>query len=96
MPTPIIHVSHLSKIYQTEAMETVALSDITFDIKKGERYQDFKARMEDPEKNTKWEARAKEPLSEAELKELRETIRKAREDVKTLASQVLETVWQDK
>src|SRR5947209_857363 len=32
----IIHVSHLSKIYKTEAMETVALDDVSFDIKKGE------------------------------------------------------------
>ncbi len=36
MNAPIIHVSHLSKIYKTEAMETVALSDVSFDIKKGE------------------------------------------------------------
>lgn len=37
MNGPIIHVSHLSKIYKTESlMETVALSDISFDIKKGE------------------------------------------------------------
>jgi putative ABC transport system ATP-binding protein len=36
MANSIIHVSHLSKIYKTEAMETVALADITFDIKKGE------------------------------------------------------------
>lgn len=64
-----------------------------FDIKKGERYQDFKTRLEDPEKNEKWDARARELLSEAELKELREIIQKAREDVKTLATGVLETVW---
>ncbi|HUD45006.1 MAG TPA: ABC transporter ATP-binding protein [Patescibacteria group bacterium] len=34
--TPIIHASHLSKIYTTEANETVALGDVSFDIKKGE------------------------------------------------------------
>ena len=33
---PIIQVSHLSKIYKTEAMETVALDDISFTIGKGE------------------------------------------------------------
>lgn len=32
----MIHLSHISKIYKTELLETVALSDITFDIKKGE------------------------------------------------------------
>jgi len=32
----IIKTSHLSKIYKTEAVETVALSDISFEIKKGE------------------------------------------------------------
>ncbi len=32
----IIHVSHLSKVYKTEGMETTALSDISFDIQKGE------------------------------------------------------------
>src|SRR5207237_3891264 len=32
----IIQVSHLSKVYKTEAMETVALADISFEIKKGE------------------------------------------------------------
>lgn len=32
----IISVSHLSKIYKTEAMETVALDDVSFEIKKGE------------------------------------------------------------
>ncbi|HVT63455.1 MAG TPA: ABC transporter ATP-binding protein [Legionellaceae bacterium] len=32
----IIHTSHIAKIYKTEAMETVALADISFDIKKGE------------------------------------------------------------
>jgi putative ABC transport system ATP-binding protein len=31
-----IRVSHISKIYKTEAMETVALSDISFSINKGE------------------------------------------------------------
>jgi putative ABC transport system ATP-binding protein len=36
MNASIIHISHLSKIYKTEAMETVALSDVSFDIKKGE------------------------------------------------------------
>ncbi len=32
----IIHVSHLSKIYKTGELETIALDDISFDIKKGE------------------------------------------------------------
>ncbi len=36
MNTVIIHASHLSKIYTTEAMETVALNDVSFDIQKGE------------------------------------------------------------
>ena len=31
-----IEVSHISKIYNTEAMETVALADISFEINKGE------------------------------------------------------------
>jgi putative ABC transport system ATP-binding protein len=33
---PAISVSHIAKIYKTEAMETIALSDISFTIKKGE------------------------------------------------------------
>jgi putative ABC transport system ATP-binding protein len=32
----IIHTSHLSKIYKTEVMETIALEDVSFDIGKGE------------------------------------------------------------
>lgn len=36
MTTSIISVSHLSKVYKTEAMETIALGDISFSIKKGE------------------------------------------------------------
>jgi len=36
MSSSIIHVSHLEKVYKSEAMETVALSDVSFDIKKGE------------------------------------------------------------
>jgi len=32
----IIQVSHLSKIYRTAAGETIALNDVSFDIKKGE------------------------------------------------------------
>lgn len=32
----IIHVSHLSKVYKTDVLETTALSDVSFDIKKGE------------------------------------------------------------
>src|SRR5947207_4074418 len=32
----IITVSHLSKIYKTEAMETVALDEVSFHISKGE------------------------------------------------------------
>lgn len=37
MPThATIQISHISKIYKTEAMETVALKDISFEIKKGE------------------------------------------------------------
>lgn len=36
MNNAIISVSHLSKIYKTEAMETVALEDVSFIIKKGE------------------------------------------------------------
>jgi putative ABC transport system ATP-binding protein len=35
IPT-IIEVTHLSKVYKTDAMETVALSDINLKIKKGE------------------------------------------------------------
>ena len=34
--TPTIAVSHLTKIYKTDVLETVALSDVSFDIKKGE------------------------------------------------------------
>lgn len=33
---PIIRVSHISKVYITEAMETVALNDVSFSISKGE------------------------------------------------------------
>ena len=36
MVIPIIQVSRLSKIYRTEDVETVALSNISFEIKKGE------------------------------------------------------------
>ena len=37
MPThATIQISHISKIYKTEAMETVALKDISFEIKKSE------------------------------------------------------------
>ncbi len=36
MSTAIIHVSHLSKIYRTDALETKALDDVSFDIDKGE------------------------------------------------------------
>jgi len=32
----IISVSHISKIYKTESMETIALDDVSFEIKKGE------------------------------------------------------------
>ena len=32
----MIHLSHITKIYKTEAIETTALSDISFDVKKGE------------------------------------------------------------
>lgn len=34
--TTIISVKHLSKIYKTESIETKALDDVSFDIKKGE------------------------------------------------------------
>lgn len=34
--SPIIDVSHLTKVYQTGDVETVALSDISFTVKKGE------------------------------------------------------------
>jgi putative ABC transport system ATP-binding protein len=32
----MIKVSHLSKVYKTDVLETVALSDVSFEIKKGE------------------------------------------------------------
>src|SRR3989344_5265644 len=32
----MIKISHLSKIYKTDVVETIALSDISFEIKKGE------------------------------------------------------------
>ena len=32
----MINVSHLSKIYKNDAVETIALSDVSFEIKKGE------------------------------------------------------------
>jgi putative ABC transport system ATP-binding protein len=35
-PEEIIKISHISKIYKTEAMETVALDDVSFSIQKGE------------------------------------------------------------
>jgi putative ABC transport system ATP-binding protein len=34
--SPIIKVSHISKIYKTEVIETVALDDVSFSIDKGE------------------------------------------------------------
>jgi putative ABC transport system ATP-binding protein len=36
IPKSIIQVTHLSKVYKTEAMETIALDDISFTIQKGE------------------------------------------------------------
>ena len=36
MNPAIIRVSHLSKIYKTDALETVALADVSFEIQKGE------------------------------------------------------------
>lgn len=36
MYKPVIKTSHLSKVYKTEALETVALDDISFQIDKGE------------------------------------------------------------
>ncbi len=36
MNNPTIDVSHISKVYKTEAMQTVALDDISFSIKRGE------------------------------------------------------------
>ncbi len=35
-PKPIIQVTHLSKVYKTEMVETVALDDVSFTINKGE------------------------------------------------------------
>lgn len=35
-PKPIIQVSHLSKVYKTDLVETVALSGVSFTINKGE------------------------------------------------------------
>lgn len=32
----MIHISHLSKVYQTGSVETTALNDVSFDVKKGE------------------------------------------------------------
>jgi putative ABC transport system ATP-binding protein len=36
MNDTIIKVNHLSKIYKTEMLETIALNDVSFEIKKGE------------------------------------------------------------
>ncbi len=36
MGKPIIHLSHISKIYKIDSIQTTALSNISFDIKKGE------------------------------------------------------------
>ena len=36
MNTPIIIVEHLSKVYKSDLFETVALADISFEVKKGE------------------------------------------------------------
>lgn len=36
MPQPIIEVTHLTKVYKTGELETIALDDISFTIKKGE------------------------------------------------------------
>jgi putative ABC transport system ATP-binding protein len=36
MNSSIIQVSHISKVYQTDIIETVALDDVSFEIKKGE------------------------------------------------------------
>lgn len=67
-----------------------------FDIKQGEAYQSTAAKSKDPEKLARWEARSREPLSDAELEELRDTIRKTRDDVKILSQEVLSAVWQAK
>jgi putative ABC transport system ATP-binding protein len=36
MSQPIIQINNLSKIYKTDVLETVALSDVSFKVKKGE------------------------------------------------------------
>lgn len=36
MATPLIIISHLSKIYKTDVLETTALADVSFSINKGE------------------------------------------------------------
>ena len=34
--TPIIKIKNLSKIYKTDVLETIALSNVSFEVKKGE------------------------------------------------------------
>ncbi len=64
-----------------------------FGIQKRDTFKEIDIKMKNPGNAEGYEARIKEPLSEEELKELRDTINKAREDVETLANEVVKTVW---
>lgn len=67
-----------------------------FDIQERDTFREFDIKMKDPEKSARYDARVKEVLSETELKEFRDTINKAREDINVLAEEILKTVWPQK
>ena len=53
----------------------------------------FSKKWETPENMKRYEAISSKPLSDEERKQLREDIKKTREDVNTLVQEILKEVW---
>lgn len=64
-----------------------------FDMKRNEPYATMMEKMNDPEKNAKYERRVHAPLTTEEKAEIQKNINFAREDVALLADKVVKLVW---
>ncbi|MFA6437470.1 MAG: hypothetical protein WC242_00575 [Candidatus Paceibacterota bacterium] len=89
-----IHPIALVKLMQEEGriLRDEEFNEI-FGITKEDSPKEVTEKLKDPERNVAYEKRLAEPLTEEEIQKINNDVRKAREDIKTLAEEIRKKIW---
>jgi len=89
-----VHPVALAKLMQEEGriIRNEEMDEI-FGITKEDSPKEVEEKLKDPERIVAYEKRLAEPLTEEEIKSIKEDVRNAREDVKTLVNKIKKKVW---